>query len=207
MVFNTLTWCSWCSWWQYFLVYTELVGYAISMSRLILPLICLFLSVSVTAETVYKKTNPDGSVVFTDQKSTDSEEVKVREPTSFSPPRLPALTLPTKKLSPSFNYQVSINKPANNSTILNTSNVAVSVSVQPVLKSVYGHRIRYKLGIQSLTSDKASVTFKNVDRGTHSIYVSIIDSKDEVVSPVASVQFHMKRFFKRPAPPPKPKVP
>ena len=190
------------------LVYIGLVGYAISMNRFLLSMLCLFLSLSITAETVYKKTNPDGSVVFTDQKSTDSEEVKVRKPTSFSPPRLPALTLPTKKLSPSFNYEISINKPANDSTVLNTSNVVVSVSVQPVLKSGYGHRIRYKLGIQSLTSDKARVTFKNVDRGTHSIYVSIIDSKGEVVSPVASAQFHMKRFFKRPVPPkPAPKAP
>ncbi len=180
------------------------------MLKIILSLICVFISVSVTAETVYKKTNPDGSVVFTDKQSTDSEEVKVRKPTSFSPPRLPALTLPTKKLSPSFNYEISISQPANGSTVLNTSDVIVSVSLQPALKSAYGHRIRYKLGIQSLTSDKASVTFKNVERGTHSIYVSIIDLKDEVVSPVASVQFHMKRFFKRPAPPkptPTPKVP
>jgi len=178
------------------------------MNKFILPLIFIFLSISAVAETVYKKTNPDGSVVFTDQKSTDSEEVKVRKPTTFSPPSLPALTLPTKKLSPSFNYEISINKPANDSTILNTSEVVVSVSLQPALKSAYGHQIRYKLGIQSLTSNEASVIFKNVDRGTHNIYVSIIDSNGEVVSPVASVQFHMKRFFKRPVPPkPAPKVP
>ncbi len=177
------------------------------MSKFILSLICLCLSVSVTAETVYKKTNPDGSVIFTDQQSTDSEEIKVRKPTTFSPPRLPALTLPTKKLSPSFNYELSISKPVNDSTVLNTSDVVVSVSVQPALKSAYGHKIRYKLGIQSLTSDKMSVTFKNVDRGTHNIYVSIIDLKGEVISPVASVQFHMKRFFKKPVPKPKPKVP
>ena len=175
------------------------------MNKFILSLVCLCLSVSVTAETVYKKTNPDGSVVFTDQPSSDSEEIKVRKPTTFSAPRLPAVTLPTKKLKPSFNYELSISKPVNDSTVLNTSDVVVSVSVQPALKSAYGHKIRYKLGIQSLTSDKMSVTFKNVDRGTHSIYVSIVDQKGEVVSPVASVQFHMKRFFKKPVP--KPKVP
>lgn len=190
------------------LVYLISISYALYMNKFILPLIFIFLSVSVTAETVYKKINPDGSVVFTDQKSTDSEEVKVRKPTSFSPPRLPALTLPTKKLSPSFNYEISIRKPANDSTILNTSNVVVSVSVQPELKSGSGHRIRYKLGIQSLISDETGVIFKNVDRGTHNIYVSIIDLKGEVVSPVASIQFHMKRFFKKPVvPKPKQKAP
>lgn len=183
------------------LVYIEPVSYALNMNKFILPLIFIFLSISVTAETVYKKTNPDGSVVFTDQPSTDSEEVKVRKPTTFSAPRLPALTLPTKKLKPGFNYELSISKPVNDSTILNTSDVVVTVSVQPTLRSAYGHKIRYKLGIQSLTSDKMSVIFKNVDRGSHNIYVSIVDLKGEVISPVASSQFHLKRFFKKPVSP------
>ena len=67
------------------------------MTRLLISLICVLFTVSVTAETVYKKTNPDGSVTFTDQRSPDSEEVKIRKPTSFAPLRLPALNLPTKK--------------------------------------------------------------------------------------------------------------
>ena len=166
------------------------------------------LSVSATAETVYKNTNPDGSVVFTDQQSTDSEEIKVREPTSFSPPRLPKLDLPTKKLKPVFNYELAISKPASDLTITNSTDVEVSVSVQPALKSAYGHKFRYQLGAQSVISENSSVTFKNVDRGSHSIYVSVVDSSGEVVSPAASTQFHMKRFFKKPVvPKPKPKVP
>ena len=178
------------------------------MNKFILPLMFIFLSVSITAETVYKKTNPDGSVIFTDEQSTDSEEVKIRKPTTFNPPRLPKLDLPIKKLKPVFNYELAISKPANDSTILNTADVVVSVSLQPALKSAYGHKIRYQLGGQSVTSANTSMTFKNVDRGTHSIYVSIIDSKGEVVSPVTSVTFHMKRFFKKHAvPKPKPIVP
>ena len=178
------------------------------MRKLLVLLFCAFISISVIAETVYKKTNPDGSVVFTDQISTDSEEIKVRKPTSFSPPRLPRLDLPTKKLKPVFNYELAISKPANDSTIVNSTDVVVSVSVQPALKSAYGHKLRYQLGAQSVTSQKASMTFKNVDRGSHSISVSVVDSNGEVVSPAASVQFHMKRFFKKSVvPKPKPKVP
>lgn len=179
------------------------------MSKFILTLICVFISVSVTAETVYKKTNPDGSVEFTDQPSTDSEEVKIRKPTTYQAPRLPALTLPTKKLSPTFNYQLSINQPVNDSVIVGKMDVLVSVSVQPPISSI-GHQIRYQLAGQSIVSRNMSETFKNVDRGTHNLTVSIVDRNGEVVSPVVSSTFHMKRFFKKPVvvkPKPKPATP
>jgi len=177
------------------------------MSKLILTLICVFISVSATAETVYKKTNPDGSVEFTDQPSTDSEEVKIRKPTTYQAPRLPALNLQSKKLSPTFNYQLSINQPINDSVIVGKMDVSVLVSVQPALLSGRGHQIRYQLAGQSIISRNMSETFKNVDRGTHNLTVSIVDRNGEVVSPAVSSTFHMKRFFKKPVPKPAPPKP
>ena len=179
------------------------------MSKFIISLIGVFLSVSVIAETVYKKTNPDGSVEFTDQQSTDSEEVKIRKPTTYQAPRLPALNLPSKKLSPTFNYTLSITQPANDATIVGKMDVSVSVSVQPNINT-YGHQIRYELAGQSITSRNTSETFKNINRGTHNLTVSIVDRNGEIVSPVASRTFHMKRFFKKPVvvkPKPKPATP
>jgi len=168
------------------------------MSKFILTLICILISVSITAETVYKKTNPDGSVEFTDTPSTESEEVKIRKPTTYSPTQLPAVNLPTKKLSPSYDYSITINQPENDTTIVNQADVQVSISVQPALLSGQGHQIRYSLAGESIVSRNASETFKNVSRGTHNLTVSVIDANAEVVSPVASTTFHMKRFFKKP---------
>ena len=178
------------------------------MLKFILTLYCIVLSVSVAAETVYKKTNPDGSVEFTDQASQDSEEVKVREPTTYTAPRLPRLNLPSKKLSPGLNYSLVITKPVNNTIIHNKIDIVVSVTLQPALNRRYNHKIRYQLAGQSIVSENDSVTFKNVNRGTHRIEASIINAEGEVVSPVASTVFHLKRFFKKPPPPKvKPKVP
>lgn len=178
------------------------------MSKFILYVICIFISVSVTAETVYKKKNKEGAVEFTDQKSTDSEEIKIRESTTYKPIGLPALSLPSKKLSPTFNYDLAITQPANDATLTGQANVTVSISVQPALQSGYGHQIRYQLGDQPILSQNNSVTFNNVPRGTQNVTVSVIDKNGEIVSPVASSTFHMKRFFKKPVPPkPKPKVP
>jgi len=157
-------------------------------------------TVSISAETVYKKTNPDGSVVFTDQPSTDTEEVQIRKPTTYTPTRLPSLSLPTKKLQPNYNYSLTINKPANDSTIVGVSDVIVSVSVQPSISRT-GHQLRYQLAGKSIISRNATETFTNVDRGTHNLTVSVVNKNGEVVSPVVSTTFHMKRFFKKPKAP------
>ncbi|MFK5915322.1 MAG: DUF4124 domain-containing protein [Woeseiaceae bacterium] len=168
------------------------------MLRLLIPFVCLFLSVSVTAETVYKKTNPDGSVEFTDQQSSDTEEIKIRKPSSFSPPRLPRLNLPSKKLSPKFNYSLSILQPANDAVIVNQRSFNVSVSLSPALKIGYGHKLRFQLAGQSKVSANLSATFNNIDRGTHSLNVSVINSQGEAVSSIASATIHIKNFFKKP---------
>ena len=169
---------------------------------------CILLSISVTAETVYKKTNPDGSVEFTDIQATDSEEIKVRETTTYKPTGLPSLNLPTKKLRPSFNYTLSISQPENDAVITGQADVVVSVSVQPALLSALGHQIRYQVSGESIVSQSTSATFKDVSRGTHNLTVSIVDNQGEVVSPVASSTIHVKRFFKKPVPPkPKPTIP
>lgn len=169
----------------------------LNKNRIVIILMLFLFSVSLVAETVYKKTKPDGSVEFSDQASQDSEKVKVRKPTSFSPPSLPRLNLPTKKLKPNYNYVVLINQPANDATIINKSDVAVSVTVQPDFVK-YGHQIHYQLDEQSALADSASYTFKNVSRGTHNLNVTVVDKNGEPVSSVTSSTFHMKRFFKKP---------
>lgn len=98
---------------------------------------------------------------------------------------------------------IQINEPANDETIIGKQDVLVSVLTQPSLKSGYGHKIRYQLSAeQSIDSIRKSVKFINVSRGTYNLNVSIIDKGGNVVSPIASTVFHMKRFFKKPAPKP-----
>lgn len=169
----------------------------LNKNRIVTILTIFLFSASLVAETVYKKTKPDGTVEFSDQASQDSEEVKVRKPTSFSPPSLPRLNLPTKKLKPKYNYVVSVNQPANDTTIVNKSDVTVSITVRPSFAQ-YAHQIRYQLDEQSVIGRSTSKTFKNVSRGTHNLKVTVVDRHGEAVSPVVSSTFHMKRFFKKP---------
>ena len=168
------------------------------MKKLIFLLMCLFISASITAETVYKKTNPDGSVIFTDQPSTDTEEIKIRKTTTYKPSGLPSLS-PTKQKAKPINYAITIIEPSNDSTIIGTTSIKVSVTVTPNL--VQSHQFRYQLGKQTLDSHSTAVSFDNVIRGTHVLNVSVINHEGEVVSSGSSVTFHQKRFFKKRAKP------
>ena len=166
------------------------------MNKFNVFLVCLFISVSISAETVYKKNNPDGSVSFTDVPSTDSEEVKIRKTTTFSAPRLPQVS-PKKPESTS--YKVIIIEPTDDMTIIgNASNfeVKVSVSVSPSLPS--NLQFRYQIGEQFIDSRSSSVSLENVVRGTHVLRVNVINFENEIVSTGPSITFHLKRHFKKP---------
>jgi hypothetical protein len=168
------------------------------MNKFILFLVCFFISISITAETVYKTTNPDGSVEFTDQKLIDSEEIKIRKTSTYSTPRLPSLDSLTKKSKSAFIYALSINKPTNDSIVIGQEDVRVSVFIKPLLKKGRGHQIRYELAGRSIVSENSLEIFKDVERGTHNLTVQIVDKKGKAVSPAVSIIFHMKRFFKKP---------
>jgi len=167
------------------------------MIKLILILFFVLSSIFVMADDVYKNTQSDGSVEFTDRKSTDSQKIQIREPVTYQAPHLPRLDLPSKKLSPAFKYSIKILQPTSDASIINSDSVLVSIALQPEMKKGYGHKIRYQLAGKSITSLSSSVVFKEVPRGTHKLVVSIINEKEEVVSPEASVTFYVKRFFKK----------
>ena len=167
------------------------------MYKYFLFLFCFIISFSVTAETVYKTTNPDGSVEFSDVDSKDSEEVKIRKPITIPGLRLPVPESPKTK-EKAINYEVTIIEPANEATIIGGYEIKVSVSVSPKLFS--GHQFRYQLGSQTLDTHSNSARFEDIARGTHIVHVSVIDQKGEQVSAGASRTFHLKRFFKKTKP-------
>lgn len=162
------------------------------------------MSVSATAETVYKKTNSDGSVTFSDQASTGSEEVKIRKSSTYKSTKFKRLTLPTKKINSSYKYSLSITQPVKDSVIVNQQSVTISVSVQPALRSGFGHKLRYQLSGQTILSSSTVERFKGIPRGSHNVSVHVVDANGSSLSPVATTSFHMKRFFIRPPAPPRP---
>lgn len=173
------------------------------MRHIILYLsLVLFSTHIVAADKVYKKVNPDGTVEFTDQPSSDAEEVPVSEvPTIKIKPAPPIPTtrfdLQQKEKPQVFSYkQVVITSPANDETIRdNAGNITIQGSVSPALRQELGHQLRWTMDGEVLEQQGLILRLTNVDRGTHTVQLEVIDGEGEVLASSQPVTFHLRRVF------------
>lgn len=159
-------------------------------------LACCALLTSASAG-VYKHVNPDGSIEFTDVPQKIGEDpVEVPPASSYTPPPTPkpaAPTTPTVKQTAVSYESVSITSPAHDSTVRdNEGNISISIGCKPGLQK--GH------GFLLMMDDKqvgkgAQNTFqlKNIDRGSHTFIVQVIDENDKMIIQSTSVTVHLHR--------------
>lgn len=159
---------------------------------------------------VYRKYHPDGVVEFTDQPSRGSEELQIEElPTyKFTPATPPAEITPS--LKPRAKQQaepeqdiariykkLTITRPSRGETIRsNSGDLDVSFDLSPALQYYRGDRLEYLLNGKSILKTEQPQTLKNLDRGTHTLVIRVIDKDNKVLIHSDSVTFHLKRYFK-----------
>ncbi|WP_066015929.1 DUF4124 domain-containing protein [Endozoicomonas atrinae] len=169
-----------------------------SFLAVILPLV----SVDFAFAAIYKTVDQDGNVVFTDSRPADqpSEEVKLRPFTPMSPtPRSkPESSKPAQKESKELYSNLEIIEPANDATVRNQGNFTVKIATEP--RILAGHKVRLLLDGEVVGESKRNLTFelKNVDRGTHSLTVEIIDNQAKVIQS-SSNTIHVHRTVFTPA--------
>ncbi len=167
--------------------------------HIIIPVIAALCS-SASHAAVYKSVDAEGNVVYTDQPAGDAKPLKlpplstVPAP-SFSPARENADE--EKVAGEAGGYQqITIVSPGPDATIRdNTGAVPVNVEVEPDLNSAAGHRFRYYLDgeAQGNPTESAHISFHNVDRGTHSVEVAVVNSAGQELVRSSAVQFHLHR--------------
>ncbi|MDR9437767.1 MAG: DUF4124 domain-containing protein [Thiohalophilus sp.] len=171
------------------------------------------------ADKVYKKVNPDGSVEYSDQPIEGSEEMSVDQAPATRFEKSPDINYqpPERDRADSSSYEVSITSPGNDESIRdNAGNVTLRGSVEPGLRG--GHQLRWRLDGEPLAQSGATVSLTNMDRGTHTVKLEVVNNDGEVLGASSSVTFHLLRHSKkRPAPPsgsqptplnpPKPNIP
>lgn len=165
----------------------------------ILPLV--FVNLALAA--IYKTVDKDGNVIFTDTRPVDepSEEVKLRPITQMSstPARRSGSSLQGEEgESKNLYSHLEIIEPANDSTVREQGNFTVKVVTEPRVLS--GHRIRLLLDGDVVGESKRKLSFDltNVDRGTHTLTVEIVDNRRKVVQSSSST-VHVHRTVYRPA--------
>ncbi|MBI1423971.1 MAG: DUF4124 domain-containing protein [Gammaproteobacteria bacterium] len=146
---------------------------------------------------IYKKVGPNGDVIYSDQPSSGSEEMKVPSGSSYkpvepSPSFTPYQPPPKAAAAPAIENTVTITSPKNDEAFWSGSGeLVVTVALERALMP--GQALEYQIDGNTLyTGSETSHSFSNIFRGTHVLTVQL---KDEAGNTIASkpVTFHMQR--------------
>jgi len=196
-------------------------------SKILASVLCLILPVglAIAAEKVYKTRDKDGNVVFSDVPPATAAEaekaaVEVRATNSYEPEggrkngtgnRTPWIVDEEGEGEQEFIPYATLQvlAPLNDAPLRdNAGNVSVQVGVEPALRGA--HRLRLLMdGSEVATVSGTAFFIENVDRGTHSLVLEVVDEEGEVLQTSAASTFHMQRYHRpvKKAVPPKDKPP
>lgn len=166
--------------------------------KIIMATALAFILTGITNAEVYKRTNPDGSVEFTDVPSKQKEEAVPLSPMSTF--KAPVSSLPQTRRDapppvPAPGYtSLTITDPANDAAIRsNSGDVSVAVSVAPALSAK--HTLVLLVDGQAMGEyADGAFALSNVDRGSHTLTAQVLDENGEELMSSEPVVFHLQRF-------------
>lgn len=148
---------------------------------------------------VYKWTDSEGNVHYTDKPHPDAEKLDLPEVQTYSSPPTPTPQQPVtdqkvdEEKEPD-DFSVAITQPQNQATIRNNQGyVPVMVSIEPELRQ--GYKLQMVFDGQDLGEPQASPMFalNNVLRGSHTLMVKLLSPEGEIVETTEQVTIFMHR--------------
>ena len=185
---------------------TTYMDYA-EIMRILLLLATLFFLTSVSAG-VYRSTDADGNVIYTDKPSPDAEEIKIDNVQTIPAGADDFQYAPPEESAEGDYTKLEIVNPENDHVFTgNTGDVTVNVVIEPELNTKKGDRLILTMdGKKEADSTSTSFSFTNLDRGTHTIEVLVVNKDGKSQMSSAPVSFTIKRTSvlntNRPAPRP-----
>jgi len=171
-----------------------------------------FLAVNAQADetNIYKHTNEQGVVEFTDLPNQTNKPVHIPPMNTFKQKPIPRTRTPRKTITTpeAVKYtEFTITSPLNDTVVRqNAGNVTVALNLSPALQA--NHKTKVIIDndeAMSLSGSSLIYTFSNISRGTHKAQAFIFDPQGKVLIESASVEFHLQRFAPIPIPPAPPK--
>ncbi|MGR8920897.1 MAG: DUF4124 domain-containing protein [Gammaproteobacteria bacterium] len=159
---------------------------------LLLLVLCAF---GANAE-VYRYTDEDGNVVFSDTPREGAEIIELRETTVVPAERIRATPRQGKVEPEERGYsQLRIAAPGHEETLRNVQSIAVSVAVEPALRLKEGHRLQLFFDGEAYgdPSPVTSFVLSEVDRGTHQLAVAVVDGDGSEIQRSDSSTFFLHR--------------
>jgi len=160
----------------------------------ILSALLLAMPIAAHAAKIYKWTDPQGNVIYSDTPLPGAVEMEV--PTGPAgivpvPPRDPAQ--PRQPVAQPAAYQaLKVVSPADQQVLENTGGlVNVSLAVAPSLQVAEGHAIRLRLDGRTLDTryPGAEIALSSVQRGEHTLAAEVVDRAGAVLIASAAVTF------------------
>jgi Domain of unknown function (DUF4124) len=160
-----------------------------------------WLSAAASAATVYKWVDENGVTHYSDQPHENAQKVELKAPQTYSAPKQAPARKGGAPVNPNSNpepgpaYQsCTLSEPVNEQVFTNTATVTAGVSVSPAVRA--GDTTIVTLDGQRVPGVPAAggeFTISPVDRGTHSLQVSIQDATGANVCSSPAVTFHVQQ--------------
>jgi len=171
----------------------------VSINKMIITMACL-LPTGLAGAAVYKSVDAQGKVTYSDKPVGNSQPVTLPPLSSVPPPSYKSLQ-PAARISP-ITTQVTRYKtleivtPGQDETVRdNTGNIPVHVLLKPALNKAAGHRLQYFLDGRKYGEPAISgqTLYTNIDRGTHTLGVAVVDASGKVLKRTAAIRIYMHR--------------
>ncbi len=172
------------------------------MQRSVIIFMLIVFCANVQAE-IYTCKDADGKTIYTDSPSgcTNAETVKTDELPTLIPTKplasTPRTTSTNTELEDKNKYTaLTITSPTNDSTVRNNQgNITINFQASPALQTRVGHKYVVTIDGTEVYSGSSTITaLKNVDRGTHTIGVKVVDANGSTKISATPVTFTLQRF-------------
>lgn len=159
--------------------------------RILLLIINFCLAQMVVAADVYRTVDEDGNVIYSDIPAADSEKIRVDEIQTIAPGEVPKFeyTPPPKEVAAY--TKLEIVSPANDSIIQSDEGkLTISAIVEPGLNRAAGHYlVLYLNGAEAASGTSSQFMLDNVERGTYTANIAVMDQSGTQVMSSPSVAF------------------
>lgn len=154
-----------------------------------------------TAAQIYKTTDADGNVIFTDNPAasgSSAERVELHQTNTAAPPPERPVAAPVELIGEDepeiIEYSASINSPANETTIaMGPGNFSLSATITPGIAEGMSLQLNMDGAPRGGPQTAPTWNLTNVFRGAHDLTVSVIDESGEVVATSQAVRVYVLR--------------
>jgi len=164
-------------------------------------ILALMLPALTATAKLYKCKDENGEISYTDQPcANDGEELKLPPLTTYTPVTVPRTPPPGE--TPGTNGAVIAYKslkvitPVNDKIVFsNSGTVTIGFKVDGPLQTLLGHKFAIAVDGTQLKSRGVTnqIRLDNVEPGTHTVQVYVVDKTDKLLKASNTVTFHMRR--------------